>query len=51
MADRLAQLASREAVDVPPAVRDTSHGADQATQPINVRPLWDAPVAGPVRHT
>jgi septal ring factor EnvC (AmiA/AmiB activator) len=44
-----ARLANATAITVPPAVRDTSHSADQATQPINVRPLWDAPVAGPVR--
>jgi hypothetical protein len=44
-----AQLANATAIDVPPAIRDTSNGADQATQPIDVRPLWDAPGAGPVR--
>lgn len=29
------------AVTVPPMERDTSDGADQATQPIDVRPLWE----------
>lgn len=37
------------AVDVPPMHRDTSDGADQATQPIDVRPLWQA--LGPVVTT
>lgn len=48
-ADMLAELlelrayrAEAEAVTVPPMVRDTSNGADQATTPIDVRPLWNA---------
>lgn len=40
--------ANRLAVTVPPMVRDTSNGADQATTPIDVRPLWDALFVGPV---
>ncbi|WP_432027406.1 hypothetical protein [Streptomyces sp. 1222.5] len=35
-------------VDVPPMVRDTSDPADQATAPIDVRPLWEALGVGPV---
>jgi hypothetical protein len=42
--------ASAQAVTVPPAVRDTSHGADQATQPVDVRTLRERFAAGPVLH-
>ncbi|MEV8403568.1 hypothetical protein [Streptomyces niveus] len=48
-ADMLAELhelraykAQATAITVPPMERDTSDGADQATAPIDVRPLWDA---------
>jgi hypothetical protein len=34
-------------VDVPPMHRDTEHPADQATTPIDVRPLWVALGIGP----
>lgn len=43
-----AQLANASRVDVPPMERDTRHGADQATTPINVRELRDSFNAGPV---
>lgn len=39
--------ANRNRVDVPSMQRDTSHPADQATAPIDVRPLWDALGVGP----
>lgn len=52
---RLAPLeaaeANRNALTVPTPVRDTSNGADQATAPINVRPLWAALGVGPVQAT
>jgi hypothetical protein len=34
--------ANAHRVNVPPMVRDTSNPADQATAPIDVRPLWEA---------
>ncbi|WP_329390076.1 hypothetical protein [Streptomyces sp. NBC_01716] len=37
-----AYKAETTAITVPPMVRDTSNGADQATEPIDVRPLWNA---------
>ncbi|WP_330173053.1 hypothetical protein OG875_05240 [Streptomyces sp. NBC_01498] len=37
-----AYKAQNTAITVPSMVRDTSNGADQATAPIDVRPLWDA---------
>ncbi|MFJ3812227.1 hypothetical protein ACIPWE_38430 [Streptomyces sp. NPDC090073] len=40
--------ANAHRVDVPPMVRDTSDPADQATAPIDVRPLWEAIGIGPV---
>ncbi|MGW3825725.1 hypothetical protein ACWEAF_26315 [Streptomyces sp. NPDC005071] len=43
-----AQLANVTRVDVPPMERDTRHGADQATAPIDVRQLRDRFNAGPV---
>ena len=43
-----AQLANATRVDVPPMERDTRHGADQATAPIDVRELRDRFNAGPV---
>ncbi|WP_392750629.1 hypothetical protein [Streptomyces sp. LN590] len=43
-----AQLANATRVDVPLMERDTRHGADQATTPIDVRPLWDAIGIGPI---
>ncbi|MFF9309992.1 hypothetical protein ACF1BS_03685 [Streptomyces sp. NPDC014748] len=50
--DRLrAELANSTAVTVPPMIRDTSAIEDQATAPIDVRPLWaarDAGLLGPV---
>lgn len=39
------QIAAEEnatATSVPPSYRDTSDPADQATQPIDVKPLWEA---------
>lgn len=52
--DRLAPLeaaeANRQAVTVPPMVRDTSDGADQNTTPIDVRTLRERFAAGPVLH-
>jgi len=42
-----AELANRDAITVPPMERDTSDGADQATQPIPVITLAQA-FAGPV---
>jgi hypothetical protein len=39
--------ANAHRVDVPAMERDTSHPADQATAPIDVRPLWDALGVGP----
>lgn len=41
-----AALANATAVTVPPAVRDTRNGADQATAPIDVRSLRDAADVG-----
>lgn len=38
--------ANAEAVTVPPMERDTRNGADQATGPIDVRPLQEAAAAG-----
>jgi hypothetical protein len=43
-----AQLANATRVTVPPMERDTRNGADQATAPIDVRPLWDAICIGPI---
>ena len=43
-----AALANASRVDVPPMERDTRHGADQATTPIDVRELRDRFNAGPV---
>lgn len=37
-----AYKAENTAITVPPMVRDTSAVEDQATAPIDVRPLWDA---------
>lgn len=49
LAPYLAAKANAEAITVPMAVRDTSAFEDQATDPIDVRPLWDAlNIAGPV---
>lgn len=48
-----AELANATRVTVPPMERDTSNGADQATGPIDVRPLQEAAAAGllsPVIH-
>lgn len=48
---QLAAEANANAVTVPPMVRDTSAIEDQATGPIDVRPLWaarDAGLLGPV---
>lgn len=39
---QLADEINAQRVDVPPMVRDTSAIEDQATGPINVKPLWDA---------
>lgn len=48
LAPYLAADANRDAITVPPAERDTSNGADQATSPIDVRPLWQAHGISPV---
>lgn len=48
---QLAAEANANRVTVPPMVRDTSAVEDQATGPIDVRPLWaarDAGLLGPV---
>ncbi|NUQ95182.1 MAG: hypothetical protein HOY79_01015 [Streptomyces sp.] len=39
---RIAAEANANRVDVPPMYRDTSDPADQATTPIDVKPLWEA---------
>jgi hypothetical protein len=39
--------ANAHPITVPPMVRDTEHPADQATTPIDVRPLWVALGIGP----
>lgn len=46
LAPFLAAEANAHRVDVPPMQRDTSDPADQATGPIDVRPLWAARDAG-----
>ncbi|GAA2929388.1 hypothetical protein [Streptomyces enissocaesilis] len=47
--------ANQQAVTVPPMIRDTSATEDQATAPIDVRPVWDAlgiePVIDPGQTT
>ena len=48
LAPYLAADANRNAVTVPPSVRDTTAGEDQATTPIDVRPLWEAIGIGPI---
>lgn len=48
LAPYLAADANRDAITVPSAERDTSDGADQATSPIDVRPLWQAHGISPV---
>ncbi|MFE9855507.1 hypothetical protein [Streptomyces sp. NPDC005780] len=48
LAPYLAADANRDAITVPAAERDTSDGADQATSPIDVRPLWEAHGISPV---
>ncbi|MEU0818870.1 hypothetical protein [Streptomyces mirabilis] len=45
---QLAAEANAHRVDVPPMVRDTSDPADQATAPIDVKPLWQALGLGPI---
>ena len=47
-AAQLAAEANANRVDVPPMVRDASAPEDQATAPIDVRPLWEALGVGPV---
>ncbi|MGQ5576270.1 hypothetical protein [Streptomyces sp. ECR3.8] len=50
---QLAAEANANAVTVPSWVRDTSDPADQATGPIDVRPLWaarDAGLLGPITN-
>ncbi|WP_127468630.1 hypothetical protein [Streptomyces sp. B27] len=49
LAPFLAAEANANAITVPPAERDTTAFEDQATEPINVRPLWEA--IGPVVRT
>ncbi|MFB6776556.1 hypothetical protein ACFCX0_03795 [Streptomyces sp. NPDC056352] len=48
LAPYLAADANRNAVTVPPSVRDTAAGEDQATAPIDVRPLWAAIGLSPI---
>ena len=48
LAPYLAADANANAITVPPSIRDTDDGADQATAPIDVRPLWEAHGIGPV---
>lgn len=54
MAAELAELrafhATATAVTVPPMVRDTTAGEDQATAPTDVRPVWEALGIGPVTN-
>lgn len=49
LAPYLAADANRNAVTVPPSIRDTTAGEDQATTPIDVRPLWQAFGISPIR--
>ncbi|MET4670751.1 hypothetical protein [Streptomyces sp. PvR018] len=49
LAPFLAAEANANAVTVPAPIRDTAKFEDQATAPINVRPLWEA--IGPVVRT
>ncbi|MFE7535262.1 hypothetical protein ACFU67_13430 [Streptomyces rhizosphaericola] len=49
LAPFLAAEANANAVTVPSTMRDTTAFEDQATEPINVRPLWEA--IGPVVRT
>jgi hypothetical protein len=48
LAPYLAVEANTNAITVPDAVRDTTAVEDQATTPIDVRPLWEALNIGPV---
>lgn len=48
LAPYLAADANANAITVPPSIWDTVDGADQATAPIDVRPLWDAHGISPV---
>ncbi|MFE9777794.1 hypothetical protein ACFYPA_06505 [Streptomyces sp. NPDC005775] len=48
LAPYLAADANRDAITVPPAERDTTAVEDQATAPIDVKPLWQAHGIGPV---
>lgn len=50
LAPYLAADANANAITVPPSIRDTDDGADQATAPIDVRPLWDAHGISPVHR-
>ncbi|MGW3196249.1 hypothetical protein ACWDBD_17015 [Streptomyces sp. NPDC001118] len=47
-AAQIAVEANVHRVDVPPMYRDTSDPADQATAPIDVKPLWEAFKVGTV---
>lgn len=51
LAELRAFKANATAATVPPMQRDTSALADQATEPINVRPLWQALNLGPTAAT
>jgi hypothetical protein len=51
LAPYLAAEANAQSVTVPPMVRDTTAIEDQATGPIDVRPLWQALDIGPVAAT
>ncbi|MFG3136049.1 hypothetical protein ACGFZA_07480 [Streptomyces sp. NPDC048211] len=48
LAPYLAADANRDAITVPDLVRDTAAVEDQATAPIDVRPLWEAHGISPV---
>ncbi|MDP5310468.1 hypothetical protein [Streptomyces poriferorum] len=48
LAPYLAADANRDAITVPTAERDTTAMEDQATAPIDVRPLWEAHGISPV---
>ncbi|MCX4450626.1 hypothetical protein [Streptomyces sp. NBC_01789] len=48
LAPYLAADANANKITVPDSVRDTTAAEDQATAPIDVRPLWEAHGIGPV---
>lgn len=48
LAPYLAADANANAITVPPSIRDTDAMEDQATAPIDVKPLWEARGVSPV---